>query len=279
LALGLLQEANQELNEQIRAIKVLQARIEIARTEMASAFARGDKQLGIKKNTEISEFIGEKVHAENKYLASSQAAAVLSASSRLNANAKILKNLTSEIVRELLPTARPNTIESNLPLLLKALNEFELDDNEMALVALGTVSAENPTFTSEAEKPSRFNTTPSGVPFDLYEKRADLGNIEPGDGEKFKGRGFIQITGRANYTKASNGLGLGDLLIVNPDKALDPDTAMRILVWFLKQREALIRSAINSGDIRAIRRTVNGGNSGLDKFAAVYQAGRRLLGD
>lgn len=61
-----------------------------------------------------------------------------------------------------------------------------------------------------------------------YEGRLDLGNTQPGDGRRFKGRGFVQITGRRNYTIWSKKLGID--LIGHPEKAAIPDTAAIILV-------------------------------------------------
>ncbi|GEM_PF-2334579 len=63
--------------------------------------------------------------------------------------------------------------------------------------------------------------------FKKYDGRADLGNTEPGDGLRFKGRGFVQITGRANYTKYSGVLGVD--LVKNPDLALDLKHCVAIL--------------------------------------------------
>ncbi len=61
-----------------------------------------------------------------------------------------------------------------------------------------------------------------------YEGRSDLGNNQPGDGERFKGRGYVQITGRRNYTDWSQRLGVD--LVANPELAADKDMAARILV-------------------------------------------------
>lgn len=62
-----------------------------------------------------------------------------------------------------------------------------------------------------------------------YEGRADLGNNQVGDGVRFAGRGLVQLTGRRNYATAGEALGLD--LIGNPDLALEPANAVRILVW------------------------------------------------
>lgn len=89
-----------------------------------------------------------------------------------------------------------------------------------------------------------------------YEGRADLGNTVLGDGKRFAGRGYVQITGRANYNKAS--LATGSDLVGNPDLALDPDIAAQIIVagmrdgWFTGKKMADYTSYSD------MRRVVNG---------------------
>jgi putative chitinase len=61
-----------------------------------------------------------------------------------------------------------------------------------------------------------------------YEGRKDLGNTVPGDGRRFKGRGFVQCTGRRNYSYWSNRLGVD--LLAHPEKAAERDVAARIIV-------------------------------------------------
>lgn len=60
-------------------------------------------------------------------------------------------------------------------------------------------------------------------------KARELGNDEPGDGVRYAGRGYVQLTGKANYRKAGERLGLD--LVARPDLALEPETSARILIW------------------------------------------------
>jgi predicted chitinase len=101
-----------------------------------------------------------------------------------------------------------------------------------------------------------------------YDFNTNLGNTEPGDGLKFKGRGFVQLTGRANYDAAGKALGL--FLADSPELALDPKTAARVLAWFFKTRH--VADAANAQDWMKVRRRVNGGLNGWDRFHALVGA-------
>lgn len=64
-------------------------------------------------------------------------------------------------------------------------------------------------------------------------KARELGNLSPGDGEKFGGRGYPQLTGRANYEKAGRACGLP--LVNDPDLMLRPDVASSVMIWGMEQ--------------------------------------------
>lgn len=93
-----------------------------------------------------------------------------------------------------------------------------------------------------------------------YEGRRDLGNTEPGDGRRFKGRGLIQLTGRANYTAAARRLGIK--LIENPDLAAVPATSLLIACDFWGDKN--INTPCDRDDVITVTRLVNGGLNGLD---------------
>jgi peptidoglycan hydrolase-like protein with peptidoglycan-binding domain len=189
----------------------------------------------------------------------------------------VTADVTPEIVSKMFPFTPINNIRTNLPFVLAALDADNLGDKEMVLMALGTIRAETGSFQPISEGISRFNTSAGGHPFNLYDNRSDLGNQGPPDGASFKGRGFVQLTGRANYTKFSAELGMGDKLVVQPDLANDPQIAAQLLALFLKDKEAAIRRALANNDLATARRLVNGGSHGLSDFSSAYHIGEGLI--
>ena len=121
------------------------------------------------------------------------------------------------------------------------------------------------------------SVAPGGHPFNLYDNRGDLGNKGRPDGERFKGRGFIQLTGRSNYQVHGAAIGLGTGLIENPELANDPTIAARLLASFIKAKEQKIRNALAPGNLKEARRLVNGGSHGLDRFTHAFRIGQKLL--
>jgi putative chitinase len=186
-----------------------------------------------------------------------------------------IPGVTAQIVSQMFPLTPMGNINANLPFVLNALVSANLPDKSMVLMALGTIRAETESFLPISEGQSRFNTSPSGHPFDLYDNRKDLGNNGPPDGANFCGRGFVQLTGRANYTRYS--AEIGQDLVANPALANDPAIAAQILAQFLKDRESAIRQAVAANDLATARRFVNGGTNGLDRFQDAFNVGARLI--
>jgi peptidoglycan L-alanyl-D-glutamate endopeptidase CwlK len=190
-----------------------------------------------------------------------------------------IPGVTVEVVCQMFPVTPRRNIETHLPNVLEALLAPKLDDRRMVLMALATVRAESEGFLPISEAVSSFNTSPGGRLFDLYDNRRDLGNQGPPDGERFRGRGFIQLTGRANYLEHGHRIGLGDRLVEEPDRANEPQIAAALLASFLKRKEGAIKRALLEGDLRGARRLVNGGSHGLDRFTDAYRIGEHLLVD
>lgn len=173
---------------------------------------------------------------------------------------------TVALVSRMFPNTRLDPIKRHLPLVLDAMREVGMADRHCLQAALATIRAETEGFEPIDEGMSRWNTSPGGHPFDLYDSRRDLGNEGPPDGARFKGRGFVQLTGRDNYRRIGLALGLGDGLLQAPDRANEPELAARILACFFSERERRIRQALLANDLAGVRRLVNGGSHGLDRF-------------
>lgn len=104
-----------------------------------------------------------------------------------------------------------------------------------------------------------------------YEGRKDLGNNHPGDGVKYKGRGLIQITGRANYEKCGKALGLE--LIDHPELLEQPAHAVSSAVWFWHSKG--LSELATRGDYMGITKRINGGTNGwADRLACLERVKR-----
>jgi len=112
---------------------------------------------------------------------------------------------------------------------------------------------------------------------EAYEHRRDLGNVEPGDGVKYKGRGLIQLTGRANYRSFGSHIGREDEIMDNPEiVASDMGLCVAVAGWFWNSRE-LSRHADND-DLMTVTKRINGGTNGIDHRRALLNRAKSLYG-
>lgn len=102
--------------------------------------------------------------------------------------------------------------------------------------------------------------------------RKNLGNIETGDGWRFRGRGLKQLTGRFNYTQASQAIYGDDRLVRNPDLLLGVEAAVDTACWFWMSRDC---NGIT--DIERLTRLINGGTNGLDERRKQTERAYRML--
>lgn len=151
------------------------------------------------------------------------------------------------------------------PRILYALRQHDIEGDLAEVAAAATIAIE----TARSFKPVHEAGSPAYFT-KHYEGRQDLGNTEPGDGARFHGRGFAQLTGRANYLR------YGDLihvdLVADPDQALAPDNAAEIFALFFKEKG--IERLANAHEWLSIRKRWNGVNhatglpNGWDEFNA-----------
>ena len=100
-----------------------------------------------------------------------------------------------------------------------------------------------------------------------------LGNKQPGDGEKYHGRGFIQLTGRDNYRMAQTALNIP--LLQQPELAEQPDIAAKIAVWYWQTR---VKPSINNfNDTKAVTRKINPAGKGLEDRHANFVGYKNIL--
>lgn len=123
-----------------------------------------------------------------------------------------------------------------------------------------------------AHESAGFRTTVEYASGEQYEGRKDLGNTRKGDGRRFKGRGYIQITGRANYKRAATALGHD--FTKHPDDLAKPEWAARASCWWWKQ--AGCNELADKGDFVALTRRINGGTNGLEDRKAYHRRAQRV---
>lgn len=106
-----------------------------------------------------------------------------------------------------------------------------------------------------------------------YEGRADLGNVKPGDGSKYRGRGLIQITGRHNYEQVSKGLRVD--LVNKPELLEAPSLAARSAAWWWASHGC--NELADKGDFDALTRRINGGLNGIEDRRRRWEIAKKVL--
>lgn len=165
--------------------------------------------------------------------------------------------LSPETISTILGPYGPiDNVRANWPLVEAALDQRGLYTPFTAVAAISTIAVETSRFYPVRERGGPAYLT------GLYENRKDLGNVNPGDGAKFCGRGFIQITGRWDY--AHFGAEIGKDLENSPDLALDPAVASSVLAVYFSER--CIPQYADQQNWEMVRRRVNGGSAGWPRF-------------
>lgn len=176
--------------------------------------------------------------------------------------------LTLQQLLAVMPMAKraPEFVEP----LQAAMRRFDIDDNAQRVACfLAQIGHE-----SGQLRYTRELWNPEQCPWQArYEGRADLGNIEPGDGERYMGRGLIQLTGRANYAQASRFFNID--FVGHPTLVEQPLHAAMTAGWFWHSRT--LNPLADAGDFEKITRRINGGLNGLDDRLALYRRAQQVF--
>jgi putative chitinase len=124
-----------------------------------------------------------------------------------------------------------------------------------------------------AHESDGFATTQEYASGSAYEGRRDLGNTQKGDGRKYKGRGLIQLTGRANYTAA--GKAMDQPYVEQPEMVERFPAAADVSGWFWGTHD--LNHNADKNDVRTITRIINGGYTGLDSRVAYLNNAKSAL--
>jgi len=176
-------------------------------------------------------------------------------------------DITVEQLCGIVPKLTPVRANQIIGALNLAMREFSIDTSVRKTAFLAQIAHETGGFNWLCELGNNDY-------FKKYDGRKDLGNINPGDGARFKGRGFIQITGRTNYLNVGTFLKLD--LLNNPNLAEDPGIAARIAGWFWSSRK--LNELADKDDIVGITRRINGGLNGLVERKEYWMRAKNILG-
>ena len=171
--------------------------------------------------------------------------------------------ITKEQLQFIYPNCPQPRLDVYLPLLQKCLDRYQIDTLpriHMFLAQVGHESAEL-RYTEELA---------SGI---AYENRHDLGNTQPGDGVRYKGRGLIQLTGKSNY--ALCGLALDLPLLDQPQLLSQYEAATLSAGWFWDNNN--LNSYCDKGDFIGLTKRINGGTNGLASRQAYLDRATKVM--
>lgn len=172
-------------------------------------------------------------------------------------------------LREIMPFAARN-IQLFVPWLIDAFEKFGINTPAYQAAFIAQVAHESGSFNYVKE-------IASGKAYDTGTKAKALGNTPEadGDGQKYKGRGLIQITGRTNYKACSLAL-FGDTRLLDTPEILEtPQYAVYSACWFWQSRR--LNVYVNQNDFVGLTKRINGGINGLADRQAFWERAKRAF--
>ena len=171
--------------------------------------------------------------------------------------------ITEQQLRQMFPNAG-SRIDAHIPYIIEAVGEGGIDTPHRIAAFLAQLAHESGEYRYMEELADG----------SAYEGRVDLGNTQPGDGVRYKGRGPIQITGRSNYEACGKALGLD--LLNNPKLLTLPENGTRSAVWFWNRNN--LSQLADKDWFKTITRRINGGYNGLSDRRNYWDRNRSILG-
>lgn len=166
-------------------------------------------------------------------------------------------------LRRMFPNAG-RRIEQHLPFIVPAMIEGSIDTAERIAAFLAQLAHES----------AEYRYMEEIADGSAYEGRRDLGNVQQGDGRRYKGHGPIQITGRWNHARCGAALNLP--LLDQPTLICLPEHGTRSAAWYWNDRA--LSPLADVGDFREITRRINGGFNGWKSRVEYWERNRRILG-
>lgn len=200
--------------------------------------------------------------------------------------------ITPDMLHRFAPACDENAVA---PALQAAAERFDISTPLRLAHWLGQCSHESMGFTRRSENlsysaarlqavwPHRFPTLAAALPFEhnpaaladkVYGFRADLGNVQPGDGAKFIGRGYIQLTGRFNAKACGDDIGRD--LTAEPEWLATVEGAAASAGWYWHHRNLNVLA--DRDDVEAITRAINGGTVGLTERQVLVARAKAIFG-
>ncbi len=172
---------------------------------------------------------------------------------------------SKEKLSVVMPRALPDKIDRYYDPLVKGMSKYQITTDLRMAHFIAQIGHETGSFLWAEELADG----------SAYEGRKDLGNTEAGDGKRFKGRGLIQLTGRANYTKYKEVAGFD--CVANPGRvASDASVAVDVACWFWAKHNLNVLA--DRDDVKAVTKSINGGFNGLDDRVQYLFRAKAVLG-
>ena len=157
-------------------------------------------------------------------------------------------SLPAKVLAAVMPHLDHDHATLYLPMIEAAMTEARIDNNARQAAFLAQIAHES----------AELHWMEEIADGSAYEGRKDLGNVKPGDGQRYKGRGPIQLTGRLNYRSCGADLGLD--LEGHPELASQPAIGFRVAAWYWRTHG--LNELADVGHFKEITRRINGGLNG-----------------